>query len=114
MTTKDELIAKGYKPFTQHNLKEFTNSFWQKCVRDDRGKKYYITIAEYDNSKFPEIVKIAGAFSYQPEVQFTSHGITFNVDMLQPESILEMEHFFENMWNSLECDYYEYSGNNYE
>lgn len=107
MITKEELISAGYRAFTQRNYKEFTNSFWQKCFRDSKGRKYYITIAEYDNTKFPEIAKISGDYSYSPDCQFISSGVTFNVEMLQPESAQQMEDFFDKLWYNLGCDYYE-------
>lgn len=106
MLTKEQLIAAGYKPFIQRNLKEFTNSFYQKRFDDENGKKYFITVAEYDNSKYQHLHNLP-EFSYQPDSQLVSNGITFNVDMLNPESIQQMEELFEKMWYNLGCEYYE-------
>ena len=60
MITQEQLRQAGYKPFTQRNLKEYTNSFWQKRFDDEKGKKYFITVAEYDNSKYKDIYQFEG------------------------------------------------------
>jgi len=46
-------------------------------------------------------------FNYAPESQFEIGTIAFNVEMLTPESVEEMEAFFERMWVQMGCDYYE-------
>ena len=105
--TQAALKAAGYKQFTQRNIWQYTSIGWQKCFRDEKGKKYYITIAEYDNSQFPNIKEICGDYSFQPETQFESNGTTFDVQMHRPDSIEQMEEFFENLWKSMNCNYYE-------
>lgn len=108
--THEALLEHGYKPFQQRNLKEFTNSFYQKLFRDDIGKKFYLTLACYDNKdiqqRFPD--SNTPDFSYEPDVQFTdAKGNTFNASMLSPKSVDEMEDFFEALWQKMECEYYE-------
>lgn len=105
--TQEQLKLAGYKPFTQNGLSAYTNSYWQKRFVDEKGKKYFITIAEYDNSSYKELFELRGKYSFQPEAQFESHGVTFNIQMLSPESIEEMEAFFEKMWYNMNCNYYE-------
>ena len=107
MITQEDLISAGYKPFKQKNICEFTESFWQKRFDDDKGKKYFITLAEYDNSKYKDTYQFEGRYSFQSDTQFVSSGVTFNIEMLSPKSVEEMEEFFENMWVKLSCDYYE-------
>ena len=109
MITQQDLIAAGFKKFNQKNLWQFTETGWQKCIRDKEGnKKYFITIAEYDNSNFPDILKNSGKYSFQPEGQFeTEDGITFNIEMLHPKSVGEVLDFFEKIYyrmNCLQCD----------
>lgn len=105
MLTREALLAAGYKPFTQKNIKEFTNSFYQKRFDDENGKKYFITIAEYDNRMYADMN--LPDFSYSPDTQFNSNGVTFEIEMLTPESVEQMEAFFERMWVQMGCDYYE-------
>jgi hypothetical protein len=104
MLTKEALLAAGYNPFTQKNIKEFTNSFYQKRFDDEKGKRYFITIAEYDDRDLPVHFD---DFSYSPDTQFNSNGVTFEIEMLTPESVEQMEAFFERMWADMKCDYYE-------
>ena len=106
--TREALIEAGYKPFTQKGLRQYTDSHYQKCVRDAHGKKYYITIAEYDNRKHKERLPMLDDFSYAPESQFTdSNGITFNVEAISPKSVEDMEIFFERQFTLVGCSYYE-------
>ena len=107
MLTREALLTAGYKLFTQKNVKEFTNSFYQKRFDDGKGKRYFITIAEYDNRAYQDSHPMLPEFSYSPDTQFNSNGVTFNVEMFTPESVEQMEAFFERMWVQMGCDYYE-------
>ncbi len=110
--TRESLLAAGYKAFTQKNLKSYTESFYQKRFDDERGKRYFITIAEYDNRQYQDHISSLPDFSYSPEAQFTeANGTTFNVEMLWPKSVKEMEDFFESLWLAMSCEHYE---RNYE
>lgn len=109
--TRESLLEHGYKAFTQKSIKEYTDQHYQKCIRDERGKKYYITVSEWDNRQYQDRFKIDD-FSYEPDVQFTdANGTTFNVEMLSPKSVGEMEKFFDSLWYAMCCEYYE---GNYE
>lgn len=110
MITSDSLITAGYKPFTQRGLKEFTNSYFQKRFDDEYGKRFYITISEYDNKdiqqRYPE--SNTPDFSYAPDGQFTdANGVVFDIGMHSPKSVEEMESFFVNIWDKQCCEYYE-------
>lgn len=104
MISRDQLLAAGYKPFSQRELKQFTTNFYQKRFDDSQGKKYFITIAEYDNRDLPVHFD---DFSYSPESQFSTNGVVFDVSMHSPESVEQMEAFFKDVWKSMNCDYYE-------
>lgn len=105
--TQDSLRQAGFKPFKQKGLSDWTDSYWQKRFDDTKGKKYFITIAEYDNSRFPQLLELKGKYSFAPDSQFKANGVTFDVQMHSPQSIEEMLDFFENMWKNMNCDYYE-------
>lgn len=107
MLTKQDLLAAGYRPFKQQHIREFTDQFYQKRFDDSVGKKYFITIAEYDNREYQDRIPKLKDFSYAPESQFETRGVTFDVEMFSPESVEQMEMFFEDMWKSMMCDYYE-------
>ena len=111
MITQEALKEAGFKKFTQKNLWQYTDTGWQLCVRDKEGnKKYYITIAEYDNSKYPDLMKaLSCTHSYQPEGQFeTEDGITFNIEMLvHNETVQDVLDFFEKIYYRMDCKAYE-------
>lgn len=107
MITQQDLIAAGFKKFNQKNIWKFTETAWQKRFDDAKGKKYFITIAEYDNSMFPQLLEHRGQYTFTPETQFEANGVTFDVQMHSPKSIQEMLDFFESIWKNMSCDYYE-------
>lgn len=107
MLTRETLLAAGYRPFKQKNIREFTDQFYQKRFDDYKGKRYFITIGEYDNRKYHDRMPTLPDFSYSPDTQFNSNGVTFEIEMLTPESVEQMEAFFERMWVQMGCDYYE-------
>lgn len=105
--TQESLRQAGFKPFKQKGLSQFTDSYWQKCFNDTKGKKYFITVAEYDNSRFPQLLELRGRYGFSPNTQFECNGVTFDIEMLSPKSMEEMLDFFESMWKNMSCDYYE-------
>lgn len=110
MLTQQALEEAGFKKFHQKNLWNLTDTGWQICIRDTEGnKKYYITIAEYDTSKYPEIMQRSGRYSYQPEGQFdTEDGVTFDIQMHRPNSVQEVLDFFEQVYYRMNCKQYDY------
>lgn len=107
MDIQDFLDA-GYRKFTQNNLKTYTNEFLQKRFDNSIGKKYFITVGIYDNRKYVDQFKV-DPFSFEPESQFESNGVTFNITMLSSSSttIKKIEDFFESTWQKMNCEYYE-------
>lgn len=106
MLTKETLLAAGYKPF-KSRVKQYTDQGYQKRFDDEHGKRYFITVWEYDNRPYKHNCPQLNDFNYAPESQFEIGTIAFNVEMITPESVEEMEAFFERMWMSMNCDYYE-------
>lgn len=106
--TRESLLENGYKAFTQKNLKSYTDNFYQKRFDDTTGKRFYLTIAEYDNKQFQDRINNLPDFSYSPETQFTdASGVVFDVGMYSPKSIAEMEEFFLKVWSVMGCEHYE-------
>lgn len=99
MITREKLIAAGYKHFNQSHIKEYTDSFLQKRFDDEYGKRYFITIVEYNHG--------VDKLYYIPFTEFESHGTTFDIEMYNPGSVEQMEKFFENIWFKMDCNYYE-------
>lgn len=106
MLTKEALLAAGYKPFKSKH-KQYTDQGYQKSFDDEQGKRYFITVWEYDNTPYKHTCPQLNDFNYAPDSQFEIGTIAFNVEMITPESVEEMEAFFERMWVQMGCDYYE-------
>lgn len=106
MLTKQDLLEAGYKPF-KSKVKLYTDQGYQKRFDDEKGKRYFITVWEYDNREFQDRAPALPDFSYAPDSQFDSNGVTFDVNMIGADSVEHMEAFFERTWSSMDCDYYE-------
>ncbi len=109
MITREQLLEAGYEQFRVHH-KEFSKVGYQKRFDDERGKKYFITIYEYDNKWLIDRGITRSEFSYEPDCQFKSNGVTFYVKMLCDDSktVQDIEEFYERLWVSMGCDYYEF------
>ncbi len=108
MITREQLLEAGYKQFRVHH-KEFCKVGYQKRFDDERGKKYFITIYEYDHRDLIAMGHTCPEFSYGPDCQFETYGTTFDVKMLCDDSktVQDVEAFYERLWASMGCDYYE-------
>lgn len=109
MISQEELLKAGFKRFVQKGCWAHTDIGWQLCVRDDKGNKlYFITVAEYDNVHFPEIMKHLGRYSFSPEGQFvTSKGNTFDLTMVGAKSVEQVMEFFAELYVKMNCKPYE-------
>jgi len=72
MLTVQDWIDQGYKKF-HSSFKEYADYGLQKLIQDEVGKKYYITVWVYENSKRSYFMKGMQEVSFAPEVQFRMH-----------------------------------------
>ena len=108
MITAQQLIDSGYRKYSGQTGKQFSNVTYQKRVDDELGKKYFINISEWDNHEHK--LRYSGMldFSYEADAQLTDAlGQVFNVELLSPADIWLVEAFFEGLWVSKRCEYYE-------
>ncbi len=107
MITREQLLEAGYKQYQVYH-KEFTKIGYQKLFEDERSKKYYITLYEYDNRRWKSAERQMPDFSYAPDSQFQSNGTTFNVQTLcdASKTVQDVQEFYERLWVSIGCDYY--------
>ncbi len=106
-----ELISRGYKRHISERYRTFhmTDTLFQKLIKDDIGKKYYIDLWYFAGwqafgQSYPE--------SIQAEVQFSTDGVTkecMNVTLFVKDTN-KIEEVFENMWVSLRLGYNEIEG----
>lgn len=84
---------------------------WQKCIRDDKGKKYFINIEKWDfaDSSLKDRFNGYKLPSYSAHAQFDGPDGTFNVQLLSAEgrTLQAIENWFEKQWKMNECDHYE-------
>ena len=110
---KDALLAEGFKAFKQRCLgHDNAEANYQKCYRAEDGKRYFITVFQYDHSRLPGWPPHINPTSFQFEAQFKQghdDGQVVNITTNGKEpaelpSILEM---FERIWRGLGGVYYE-------
>lgn len=109
MLTVQDWLDRGYIQFPQQG--EFNNADFglQKRIDDEHGKKYFITVWVYDWSKYPNVYQHR-RYSFEPDLQFKlPDGMYFNVKLLldNEATVESVEKTIEEMWNNLECQYYE-------
>lgn len=113
MLQESDFLLNGYKRYDggSSSLKS-ADYLLQKCIRDDNGKKYYITVYVYDYTRYnhPHLTGLG----YMPDVQFREDGVCPTVDITyhdDKDTTLEsLEAFYESMWDHLGkpyCDRYE-------
>ena len=101
---------KQYRPTQFHS--RWVSCCWQKRFDDERGKKYFIDINEYDNAEMklrmsrPED---APDYSYEYEMQMYAKGThdAVNLTFLSSWTLDRVEEFVEKLWATGEFDYYE-------
>lgn len=110
MLTPEDWIEKGYRRFNE--VKHMTNADFglQKCIRDDKGKKYYITVYVYDNSKYNHIDCFKrNPWSFAPDCQFCGPLLTTNIELILSETstIEDVEKHMESLWIHTGSVYYD-------
>lgn len=84
---------------------------YQKCIRDNQGKKYFINFHAWDfANSFASDRNVGREVSLQAEAQFTlPNGDNINVEYLsaQRRTLAEIEAWFENAWSFMGAQHYE-------
>jgi hypothetical protein len=113
MLQEADFLLNGYKRFDGGSAQlKFANYLLQRCVRDDVGKKYYITVYVYDYSQYnhPHLKGL----SFMPEVQFREEGVCPTIDVTyhddESTTLESLEAFFDSMWAHLGKPYDERYG----
>lgn len=109
--TPEDWEAVGYTRFNQgrSNSADFG---LQKCVRDEQGKKYYLTVWAYDNRKYQQQHPDITDWSFAPALQFNQgveSSITTNIELIlgTDDTIEKIEAYIENLWILMGSHYYE-------
>ena len=112
---EQSMVDSGYNIF-ESNINNSLRGF-QKCISDDLGKKYYITIWHYNNSEQLGSDAVPKGDSYLADVQFRFESSTCNLEFWGETlpnkwntpiiNLGDFEDFFEKAWITLKPEYYE-------
>ena len=107
MLTVQDWIDAGYKRFNQvKHVKPYAEFGLQKCISDNKGKRYHITVFVYDMSNYTQ-----QPFSFSPDVQFQNfdnkHTVSMELHTREETTVQEVEDFFDKMWKGVGEPYYE-------
>lgn len=103
MINEKILLENGYKKWEAFN--PYANASYQKCIKDERGKKYYISVNEYKDYFQKEITTYEFDFAVEVKGFGTIKTLAYALQKLV--TIDEIEERFEKMWESLGSNYYE-------
>ena len=94
-----KLLNAGYRQFEPNN---HACRAYQKCIRDNHGKLYFITVYEYHTHH--EGLEN----TFEADVQFnTDDGLTFDVKIHNGWTIEQMETVFDEIFWTMSCNPYD-------
>lgn len=101
---------KQYRPTQFHS--RWVSRCWQKRFDDERGKKYFIDINEWDNHDMKARMsrpEDCPDYSYEYEMQMYAKDThdAVNLTFLSSWTLDRVEEFVEKLWATGEFDYYE-------
>lgn len=96
---RDSLLTAGFKQI-EHDEYLHPNAFrvYQKCVRGQGSKLYFITVYEYHAhpNQLDNPFEAVGQFN-------TEEALTFNLTLLDGWKVEEMEAFFSDLFVHMGC-----------
>ena len=101
--TEEKLVSAGYQRW-QSKYKKFSDFFYQRCIKDKIGRRYFINLFHYaaniEGIKMPE--------SWVAELQIDS-DVSFKLEIfsLEDKSIGYVEKKFKLFWETFGRHYYE-------
>lgn len=104
--TREELIEAGYERFDPAPISnECITDLYQKCIKDDVGKRYYISVNRWDFSNFGK----ENPIGYETEVQFRHKETGQHTDIvcLDGWSVSDMEKYYADLWYTGMFRYYD-------
>lgn len=111
--TLDDWLNAGYKRYEIPSYSEaykLADFFLQKCLTDDVGKKYHITVYVYDRSRYPDYPEhYTEQYGFMPVGHFSLAGIDspfFEVSMNGTFTNEECESWFDKLWVVFGKPYY--------
>lgn len=105
--TIESLVAYGFKEYTKNSMDQF-DRVWQFCVKDKKGKKFFVNVRLWCFSKYSRPDHVVHD-SFDSSCQFDLRGpktfdVTCSVNNMTPAQVVD---WYENMFNRMNCYYYE-------
>ena len=115
ITISSKLLEEaGYKDWNNPNKDSITANNWQKCLKDDKGKKYFINIKETIGWNGENNSESEHNWWSSIQLETDKGSVEFSLVQWFNESgqysgntIQNMEDYFEQIWNFHHCPYYE-------
>lgn len=102
---KQDFIDAGYQRFAPPSYNECVTDLFEKCIRDDKGKKYFIHVYAWDFSMYE---RTPTGIRFESEVNLTLNNDNFvQIKMLDGWTIEQMEQYYKNIWDIGMYKYYE-------
>lgn len=112
VVTEEYIESKGYTRFNPTQFdKDIVVARYQKCFRDDIGKKYHINALKIDMHFIPpdrrdEYWK-PYRFEYELQVSVTEDDKPLNMQFFNNWTLDEVEEFVEDFFKKMNINYYE-------
>lgn len=109
MTSEKELLANGYKRYKPSVVDgECVTDLYQKCFRDDTGKKYYINVKRWDMSRYSDANHTYPvSFEYDVQMYQKKTHNAVNIEFFSDWTLADVEEHVEWLFSSGRFDYYE-------
>lgn len=106
MLKVEDFLKAGYKKFANPGINSAEYGL-QKCISDEKGKKYFIDVWVYDFSMYKQVPEHQWN-RFSSEANFESKDLSFKTTLIQNEktTVKNIEEFFESIWVKLGCGYY--------
>lgn len=106
--TEQDILNAGYKEYerTLFDHKGIEKNY-QKCIRDDKGKKYFIDIHKWKDMRHPYTGElIEGGYDYTCQLTDAETECPLNLNFFCGWTIEQVEEAIEKIWQ-IQYRYYE-------
>ena len=106
--TEQEILDAGYREYAKTPFDhEGIEKNYQKCVRDDNGKKYFIDIHKWQDLHHPHTGElIEGGYEFTTQLNHAKLDKPMNLELFCGWTIEEAEEVIEKIWQT-QFRYYE-------
>lgn len=104
----EDFINAGYVRFDPPPYENCITDMFQKCFRDENGKrKYFITVERWDYTPIARGRDIPISYNFTVQFEHKDSDGTVNMDCFSGWTIEGVEKFFDDMWRTGWFKYYD-------